>query len=165
MKNYKNKTEDDGPYCDVCGGCGYIGCDGIKEFLNKHVKGKTNCKNEAGFLSEIESYCESDSLPDQEPKDFPEVSRKAFTCRHDFKVYDELDKESITVYCNKCGTTVDGAKLMLPAAYAKGIDYQEPKDLPKLPEKLEIDSLETPWTLMPVIKAINQILDWLNNNK
>lgn len=41
------------PYCDVCGGCGYIGCDGVRDFLKKHVKGKTNCKNEDLFIDEI----------------------------------------------------------------------------------------------------------------
>mgnify|MGYP001566107963 CR=1 FL=1 len=99
MKNYKNLAEN------------YL-----KEF-----EGKANFDfrlGVRGFAFELAS------LPDQEPKDVPEVSRKAFTCRHDFKIFDELDEESIAVYCNKCGTTIDGAKLMLPAVYASG---QEPK--------------------------------------
>jgi len=53
------KKEDiDNPYCDTCGGCGYIGCDGIRAFLMKHVKGKTNCKNEESFIQEIIDYIE-----------------------------------------------------------------------------------------------------------
>lgn len=41
------------PYCNVCGGCGFIGCCGIASFLKEHVVGKTNCKNESGFVFEI----------------------------------------------------------------------------------------------------------------
>ena len=43
----------DSPYCEKCGGCGYIGCCGIVDFLIKHVTGKTNCLNEGSFLSDI----------------------------------------------------------------------------------------------------------------
>ena len=52
----KQTKDDESPYCKVCGGCGYIGCDGIEDFLEKHVKGKTNCSNEAQFISEIKNY-------------------------------------------------------------------------------------------------------------
>ena len=48
------KEEDNSPYCDICGGCGYIECDSIYAFLRKHVKGKTNCKHESQFISELE---------------------------------------------------------------------------------------------------------------
>lgn len=41
------------PYCKKCGGCGYIGCCGIRNFIEKHVRGKTDCANEDVFLSEI----------------------------------------------------------------------------------------------------------------
>jgi len=54
------------PYCEVCGGCGCIGCCGIKRFLEKHVRGKTDCKNEDSFIEEIISYCESNN-PDAQP--------------------------------------------------------------------------------------------------
>lgn len=47
-------------YCDKCGGCGYIGCCGIRDFLEKHVKGKTDCPVEASFIAEIISYIDSD---------------------------------------------------------------------------------------------------------
>lgn len=40
-------------YCRVCGGCGVIGCCGIKDFLKKHVVGKTNCPNEAWFINDL----------------------------------------------------------------------------------------------------------------
>jgi UDP-glucose 4-epimerase len=50
------KKKEFNPYCKVCGGCGYIGCCGIKRFLEKHVKGKTNCKHEEMFIEEIIDY-------------------------------------------------------------------------------------------------------------
>ena len=49
------------PYCNVCGGCGFIGCDGIELFLRKHVKGKTNCKVEEIFISEIINFFKDNS--------------------------------------------------------------------------------------------------------
>lgn len=55
------KEEEFNPYCEVCGGCGYILCDGVADFLKHHVKGKTNCKNEASFISEIKNLLK-DSL-------------------------------------------------------------------------------------------------------
>ena len=45
-------------YCKTCGGCGYIGCDGIRSFLEKHVKGKTNCSEESSFIAEIIEFVE-----------------------------------------------------------------------------------------------------------
>lgn len=51
-------TSGETMYCDRCGGCGYIGCDGILGFLNKHVKGNTDCINEDIFIDEIIGYIE-----------------------------------------------------------------------------------------------------------
>lgn len=45
-------------YCKKCGGCGYIGCCGIRKFLETHVRGKTDCLWEDSFLSEIINYIE-----------------------------------------------------------------------------------------------------------
>lgn len=47
------KEMEDSMYCPVCGGCGFIGCCGVKEFLEKHVRGKTDCRNEGLFIDEI----------------------------------------------------------------------------------------------------------------
>ena len=41
------------PYCENCGACGEVGCDGISHFLEKHVRGKTDCKYEEEFLQDI----------------------------------------------------------------------------------------------------------------
>lgn len=54
----KIKQEDvdsdaDSYYCTDCGGCGYIDCDGVRMFLEKHVKGKTTCPVEASFIRDI----------------------------------------------------------------------------------------------------------------
>ena len=58
------KDEDiESPYCEHCGGCGFIGCDGIQDFLKEHVLGKTNCLNELEFIHEIiESFEEEDTI-------------------------------------------------------------------------------------------------------
>lgn len=49
------KGEED-IYCKVCGGCGEVGCDGIKSFLEKHVRGKTDCLYEDSFINDIEEF-------------------------------------------------------------------------------------------------------------
>lgn len=50
-------------YCQKCGGCGFVGCDGIKGFLKEHIAGKTDCTNESSFLHEIiEAFEEVDDL-------------------------------------------------------------------------------------------------------
>ena len=40
-------------YCEHCNGCGFLDCDGIEEFLEAHVRGKTNCKHEEEFIADI----------------------------------------------------------------------------------------------------------------
>lgn len=40
-------------YCPHCGGCGFIGCDGVQDFLEEHVRGKTNCRQEGLFIDQI----------------------------------------------------------------------------------------------------------------
>lgn len=53
-----NKEEiEESPYCEKCGHCGYIGCCGISNFIDKHIKGKTDCKNEEIVISEIIDIC------------------------------------------------------------------------------------------------------------
>jgi len=57
----KKKVQRDDPvdmYCPVCGGCGFIGCCGVEEFLEKHVRGKTNCRHEGQFIDEIKALWE-----------------------------------------------------------------------------------------------------------
>lgn len=56
------KDEDENPYCNKCGGCGFIGCCGVRDFLEKHVRGKTDCKLEGIFIDEIiDNYDEENS--------------------------------------------------------------------------------------------------------
>lgn len=52
--------DKESPYCKKCGGCGYIGCCGIRKFLKEHVENKTNCPNEHSFIQEIVEYIEED---------------------------------------------------------------------------------------------------------
>ena len=40
-------------YCRECQGCGEVGCDGIRSFLEAHVRGKTNCLHEDSFIDDI----------------------------------------------------------------------------------------------------------------
>lgn len=46
------------PYCEVCGTCGYIGCCGIRNFIEEHIEGKTNCKNEDIIINELIDLCD-----------------------------------------------------------------------------------------------------------
>jgi hypothetical protein len=55
------KEYDDEIYCKVCGGCGYVDCCGVRDFLEKHVRGKTDCLNEGGFIEDIIMYLEDKS--------------------------------------------------------------------------------------------------------
>lgn len=50
--------EEENPYCEICGHCGEIGCCGIENFINEHIKGKTECKNEDWIVQELLSLCE-----------------------------------------------------------------------------------------------------------
>ena len=54
----KTKQDEDSPYCKKCGGCGYIGCCGIRRFLKEHVENKTDCPNESSFIQEIIEFVE-----------------------------------------------------------------------------------------------------------
>jgi len=54
--------EDVEIYCRSCGGCGEVGCDGIEGFLNKHVKGQTDCFYEESYIRDIiDTYKESNA--------------------------------------------------------------------------------------------------------
>lgn len=50
--------DEQSPYCEVCGHCGEIGCCGIRNFIEEHIKGKTNCKNEDFVIRDLISLCE-----------------------------------------------------------------------------------------------------------
>ena len=50
--------EYESPYCDICGTCGYIDCCGIRNFIEEHIEGKTNCKNEDLIISELIDLCD-----------------------------------------------------------------------------------------------------------
>lgn len=69
----EKQLEDDefDPYCNKCGGCGFIGCCGITEFLDKHVKGKTDCQEEDMFLQEIIMYVNGE-LPEEMKQEYLE---------------------------------------------------------------------------------------------
>ena len=53
-----SEEDIESPYCEVCGTCGYIGCCGIRNFIEEHVEGKTNCKNEGIIINELINLCE-----------------------------------------------------------------------------------------------------------
>lgn len=49
--------KEESPYCEICGHCGEIGCCGIETFINNHIKGKTNCKNEDFVIYDLINLC------------------------------------------------------------------------------------------------------------
>lgn len=48
----------DGVYCPHCESCGEIYCCGIRQFLEKHVRGKTNCFYEDRVIDQIIEHWE-----------------------------------------------------------------------------------------------------------
>ena len=53
-----SEEEFESPYCEVCGHCGEIGCCGIRNFIEEHIEGKTNCKNEAYIIQDLINLCD-----------------------------------------------------------------------------------------------------------
>ena len=53
-----SEEDIESPYCEVCGTCGYIGCCGIRNFIEEHIEGKTNCKNEGIIINELVNLCD-----------------------------------------------------------------------------------------------------------
>lgn len=47
-------------YCPECGHCGETGCCGFIAFLEKHVRGKTNCLYEQEILNDLEEWIRSE---------------------------------------------------------------------------------------------------------
>lgn len=47
---------EDPIYCPVCDHCGETGCCGFVGFLEKHVRGKTNCLHETAILDDLEEF-------------------------------------------------------------------------------------------------------------
>lgn len=64
------------PYCETCGTCGYIGCCGIRNFIDEHIKGKTNCKNEDIIINELIDLCEYKDEVFEENKKLKEDKKK-----------------------------------------------------------------------------------------
>ena len=81
VEEYK-KYKQESPYCEVCDSCSLIECCGIRNFLDKHVKGKTGCKNEQGVILDIIS-CVGETEQAVELAR-PEIEREA---------YDKLNKK------------------------------------------------------------------------
>ena len=51
---------EDPIYCPVCNHCGETGCCGYIDFLEKHVRGKTNCIYEEQILNDLEEWIRSE---------------------------------------------------------------------------------------------------------
>lgn len=89
--------DEQSPYCEVCGTCGYIGCCGIRNFIDEHIKGKTNCKNEDLIISELIDLCEYKDEVFKQNQKYKEVIDKAnnklthmFDNSDDNKILDNL---------------------------------------------------------------------------
>lgn len=56
----QQEEEDfDSPYCPKCKGCGEVACDGVRSFIDAHIKGKTDCLYEESFIHDIVTGIES----------------------------------------------------------------------------------------------------------
>ena len=58
MEITQEEVDAESCYCPTCDGCGEIQCDGVASFLEKHVRGKTNCSEENSFIDQIEELWE-----------------------------------------------------------------------------------------------------------
>lgn len=48
-----NWLQKDELICPTCNSCGFIDCCGVKDFLDNHIKGKTNCLYETFIIHDI----------------------------------------------------------------------------------------------------------------
>lgn len=74
----------------------------------------------SGHCSNLQCECHDITHPSL--WSVPEAARAAYTCFHKFEPADPLDTISIRLYCSKCGTTVEGNKIMPPVALVKPQD-------------------------------------------
>ena len=72
-----SEEEYESPYCEVCGTCGYLGCCGIRNFIEEHIKGKTNCKNEEIIINELIDLVEYEEDKDKEIERLNNIINKA----------------------------------------------------------------------------------------
>ncbi len=81
-------------YCPICGTCGFIHCCGIRDFLLKHVKGKTNCSNESLVLNDLITII-NQSLPEEMQQEYLEKCPKCknYKCSGWHQVYPEKIKK------------------------------------------------------------------------
>lgn len=56
--NYFIEEDFESPYCEICGTCGCVDCCGIRNFIEHHIEGKTNCKNEGWIINDLIGLCE-----------------------------------------------------------------------------------------------------------
>lgn len=98
------------PYCETCGTCGYIGCCGIRNFIDEHIKGKTNCKNEDIIINELIDLCEYKDEVFEENKKLKEQKKQAieilkgsamFYCEEDRQWLEELFKRILETLGDK----------------------------------------------------------------
>lgn len=75
--NKEEIEEYESPYCEVCGTCGYIECCGIDNFIENHIKGKTNCKNEEFIIEDLRWLNKRDKELFEENKQLKEKLEKA----------------------------------------------------------------------------------------
>ena len=91
-----SEEEYESPYCEVCGTCGYLGCCGIRNFIEEHIKGKTNCKNEEIIINELIDLVEYEEDKDKEIERLNKENDELKdlynrTCKHLFNIgNDEL---------------------------------------------------------------------------
>ena len=101
MKKDIENEEDYSPYCEKCGGCGYIGCCGIRGFLKHHVEGKTDCPNEASFIMEIVEYIEEH---DTFKLNFPEGDDTKLNKSYKTETYEVKDGKRVKISETNIGT-------------------------------------------------------------
>ena len=106
--------EEEDMYCPECGTCGFIGCCGVDGWLEKHVRGKTNCQEESNMIEEIKIYCDEsgcdDCIKEAKQEAYREVIAKAVRIVNSLPAYPESDDTVLVDKAIKKIKSLEGGK-------------------------------------------------------
>lgn len=102
--------DEQSPYCEICGHCGEIGCCGIRNFIEEHIKGKTNCKNEDWVISDLISLCEYKDKAFEENKQLQIIANNFKRLKDNWdelKEYIDIKLYNVEYLQKLCGCRID----------------------------------------------------------
>lgn len=92
----EDEEEYESPYCEICGHCGEIGCCGIRNFIDEHIEGKTNCKNEGFIINDLINLCDYKDEVFEENKRLNNIIGEALAIANErVNYYHHINKKEI----------------------------------------------------------------------